>query len=147
MRESLTPLSDEQISVQKLRHIGVPDAYWRFVRDIGVGIVKYGTDIVFNFDETLLNASTELYHDREIFELGAKGEVKIFGSELAGISYGFDSGRDFQLVEIDDYRQVEPLDLTFDQFVIGLAVCYPQIPIKCDGHEWFDIVGAAYSAE
>ena len=47
---------------------------------------------MFFFEESLVDAESELFFDKEIYKCGAKGPIKIFGSEWSGINYGFDTG-------------------------------------------------------
>ena len=68
----------------------------------------------------------------------------IFGSENMGTAYGFDSGDNWRLVEVDEFRIVTPLSLTFEQFINGLILCYPQIATSVEGEEWIDGVGTRY---
>lgn len=62
-----------------------------------------------------------------------------------GITFGFEFGDGLRLVEIDNYRWVRRLGLTYGQFVEGLLVCHPQTPHFYDDGRWFDACGQAYS--
>jgi hypothetical protein len=68
----------------------------------------------------------------------------IFGYESMGTYYGFDSGDGWRLVEVDEFRIVTSLYLTFEEFITGLVLCYPQIAIKVENGEWIDGVGTRY---
>ncbi len=68
----------------------------------------------------------------------------VFGHESMGMAYGFDTGRDWSLVEVDEMRIVTPLALNFEEFVVGLVLCYPQIAMKVVNGEWIDGVGKRY---
>lgn len=98
----------------------------------------------FYFEERLISAESELYQDRQIYEGGAKGDVMIFGHESMGTAYGFDTGDDWKLVEVDEFRIVTGLNLSFQQFIVGLVLCYPQIAMKVEGQEWIDGLGMRY---
>ena len=125
------------------RYPECPESYWAFMLERGAGPLEQDGE-PFSFEERLISAESELYCDRKIYDNGAKGDVMIFGHESMGTSYGFDSGDGWRLVEIDEFRIVTPLDLTFEEFVAGLVLCYPQIAMKVENGEWIDGVGTRY---
>lgn len=145
MFSRLQKLSLQTIAEMRKQHPGCPESYWTFMLERGFGAVEQDGE-PFYFQEKLLSAETEVYFDRQIYDNGAKGDVLIFGHESMGTSYGFDSGDDWKLVEVDEFRIVTPLDLTFEEFVAGLVLCYPQIPMRVENNEWIDGVGVRYSA-
>ena len=98
----------------------------------------------FVFERRLLSAEHEYFKDRQIYDHGASGDVWIFGWENMGTAYGFDSGDGWRLVQIDEYRIVIKLKLSFKEFVEGLIVCYPQIPMEYTNGVWKDGVNRNY---
>lgn len=128
----------------RAQHPECPDSYWSFLLERGTGTVEQEGE-PFYFQERLLSAELEVFRDRQIFDNGARGDVMIFGHESMGTAYGFDTGRDWSLVEVDEMRIVTPLALTFAEFVEGLVLCYPQIAIKTVDGEWIDGVGNRYT--
>ncbi len=125
------------------QHPGCPDSYWAFVLERGTGAVEQEGE-PFYFEERLLSAEFEVFQDRQIYDNGARGDVMVFGHESMGTTYGFDTGRDWSLVEVDEMRIVTPLALTFEEFVVGLVLCYPQIAMTVANGEWIDGVGKRY---
>jgi hypothetical protein len=120
-----------------------PPEYWKFLMERGAGPLEQDGEPFF-FEDHLVSAEKELYRDRLIYDNGAKGDVMIFGHESMGTAYGFDSGDGWRLVEVDEFRIVTPLSLTFEQFIVGLVLCYPQIAMSVEGEEWIDGVGTRY---
>jgi hypothetical protein len=150
LRQDLKPMfgrlrkaSPQTIAEMRKQYPGCPESYWAFMLERGAGAVEQDGEPFF-FEERLLSAETELYFDRQIYDNGAKGDVMIFGHESMGTSYGFDSGDGWKLVEVDEFRIVTSLDLSFEEFVAGLVLCYPQIPMRVENGEWIDGVGARY---
>jgi hypothetical protein len=149
-RPDLTPMfgslrktePDAVIEMQR-QHPECPESYWSFLLERGAGAVQQDGEPFF-FEERLLSAEIELYRDRQIYDNGAKGDVMIFGHESMGTAYGFDTGDGWKLVEVDEFRVVTPLELTFAEFIIGLVLCYPQIAMKVEKGEWVDGVGTRY---
>jgi hypothetical protein len=114
----LRKVSRDSVDLMRKQYPGCPDSYWSFLMEMGVGPIEQDGE-PFRFEECLLNAATELYQDDLIYENGAKGVVMIFGHESMGTAYGFDTGDNWSLVEIDEFRVVTRLGLNFEQFVIG----------------------------
>ena len=140
---SLQKLSPKTIAAMRTQYPECPEAYWLFLLEWGFGAVQQDGEPFF-FEKRLLSAEKELYFDRQIYQNGAKGDVLIFGHESMGTSYGFDTGDGWRLVEVDEFRIVTPLDLTFAEFITGLVLCYPQIPMRVENNEWIDGLGARY---
>lgn len=90
----------------------------------------------FEFLEHFLSAEKEYYFDQEVYGLGAKGGVLIFGVESAGGVFGFDAGDDYQIVVIDNYRIVKKLFLSFEAFAVGVFACYPDFPTEYSSGKW-----------
>lgn len=133
----------ERISRMRQAHPECPESYWQFLSERGSGPLEQdGTP--FTFEEELLSAEKDVFGDGEIYSNGAKGDLLLFGHESMGVYYGFDTGKQWGLVEVDEFRIVTPMHLSFDEFVVGLVLCYPQIAIKVHGGEWFDATGNSY---
>jgi hypothetical protein len=139
----LQQATPEAVIEMRKEHPGCPEAYWVFLAERGTGIVEQDGE-PFRFEERLVSAEFELYCDRQIYDHGAKGDVMVFGHESMGTAYGFDTGSGWGLVEVDEFRVVTALELSFQEFVIGLVLCYPQVALKVDGGEWLDGVGTRY---
>ena len=133
----------DRVDTMQRRYPRCPEAYWTFMIERGSGSLQQDGEPFF-FEERLISAETELYGDRQIYQNGAKGDIMIFGHESMGASYGFDTGDAWKLVEVDEFRIVTPLDLSFEQFVFGLVLCYPQIAMKAESGVWIDGVGVRY---
>jgi hypothetical protein len=149
----LEPVSAEAVKRISAKLPGIPDSYLKFIHEIGVGEWKdelgYG---VYEFFEEPIDAAKDYFRDRLIFDddvdnPGAVGNVWLFGCDSTGIAFGFDSGDGWQLVEIDSTRSVTRLNLTFEEFVEGLLVCYPQRPVRFSGSKWYDSEGVSYIAK
>ncbi|RYD50003.1 MAG: hypothetical protein EOP85_00470 [Verrucomicrobiaceae bacterium] len=139
----LRKVEPEIVVEMRKRHPECPDPYWAFLLERGAGAMEQDGEPFF-FEDRLLNADSELYCDRQIYQNGAKGDVMVFGHESMGTAYGFDTGDGWKLVEVDEFRAVTPLELTFEEFVVGLVLCYPQIAMRNENGEWVDGVGARY---
>jgi hypothetical protein len=147
----LTPLATDAAFAEVERH-ALPSAYATFLVEVGVGLVMLPGELIYalQFLHETLDAELEYYFDRQIFEpsrLGTRaiGAVRIFATDSVGVAYGFDTGNKCQLVEIDEYRIVTVLDLTFMQFVEGMLVCYPQMPQRFVDGKWVDGCGTSYA--
>jgi hypothetical protein len=137
MLDSLTPVSESEILALSYLYPSCPVEYLEFIRERGVGaLIDNGEHFV--FESHLLSAEQEYFQDREIYSRGAKGDVLIFGWESGGTAFGFDVGDNWQLVEVDEYRTVTKLGLSFKRFVEGMLVCYPQIPMSYSAGRWED---------
>jgi hypothetical protein len=125
---------------------GCPESYWNFLIERGTGFLseEVNDPFFFCFNEKLMSAEKDYFLDRQIYENGAKGDILIFGFENMGTAYGFDTGDEWKMVEVDELRIVTPLMLSFHQFVVGLVLCYPQIAIMVAEDEWVDGVGTRY---
>jgi hypothetical protein len=139
----LRKAAEQAVAEMRQKYPYCPESYWAFMMERGSGALEQDGEPFF-FVEQLLSAESEIYRDRQIYENGAKGDVMIFGYESMGTTYGFDTGNDWKLVEIDEFRIVTPLDLTFKEFVVGLVLCYPQIAIRVENREWVDGLGNRY---
>jgi hypothetical protein len=144
MFERLRKADPETINRERARYPKCPEAYWQFLLERGFGALQQDGE-PFYFEQALRSAETDYFLDRLIYENGAKGDILIFGSESMGTVYGFDSGDDWKLVEVDEFRIVTVLDLTFEEFVVGLVLCYPQIPVKRENERWVDGIGTHYT--
>ncbi|MCR9296034.1 MAG: hypothetical protein NXI32_25240 [bacterium] len=134
---ALTPHSEFEVQAMSDAKPSCPDQYLQFLRERGTGaLIDNGEHFV--FEGKLVSAEHDYFQDLQIYDHGAKGDVLIFGWESIGTAYGFDTGDDWRIVEIDEYRTVTKLELTFKQFVEGLLVCYPQIPMKYYSGIWED---------
>ena len=140
---SLIQRSDAEIQAVIDAYPSCPAEYIQFLRERGSGaLLDDGEHFV--FERRLVSAEHDYFQDKQIYDHGAKGDVLIFGWESMGTAYGFDTGDDWQIVEIDEYRTVTKLELSFKQFVEGLLVCYPQIPMKHRSGKWEDGVKRQY---
>jgi len=139
----LRRLTPEVVEPMQKLYPRCPVEYWKFLLERGAGALEQDGEPFF-FEDHLVSAEKELYRDRLIYDNGAKGDVMIFGHESMGTAYGFDSGDSWRLVEVDEFRIVTPLSLTFEQFIVGLVLCYPQIPMSVEREEWIDGVGTRY---
>ncbi len=146
----LAPLSDE--AVEKACSIGscLPDAYRKFLKNFGAGKIKAPNEPAnfpahFEVLEQLRSAEKDYFQDTMIFEHGALGDVLIFGVESTGICYGFDSGDNNAVVQVDNYRIVKKLDLVFEEFIFGIIACYPDFPEKYDNGLWVNDLGDRFS--
>lgn len=82
----------------------------------------------FTFLRCPIDAEKEVFNDDLVKRNGAVGPVCVFGHDQSGLTFGFDSGMNWKILEIDEDREVVPLKLTFKEFVEGLLVKYPQTP-------------------
>jgi len=141
--KDLTPVSEKNISTIKSKHPGCPTEYLLFIKERGGGGLEKGE--MFFFEDQLVDAETELFYDKEIYNLGAKGAVKIFGSECSGINYGFDIGNKWSLVQVNPDRTVTKLNLSFKRFIEGMFVCYPDFPVSYSNEKWTVATGEEFS--
>ena len=142
MFDELTKASPDFVRSMKRSHPRCPDSYFSFLLERGTGALTQDGEFFF-FDEQLLSAE-EFFGEHRIYEQGAIGDVMLFGREHMGIAYGFDTGAEWRLVEVDEFQIVSQLSLSFEQFVAGLVLCYPQIPVRAEGTELIDCVGTRY---
>lgn len=94
--------------------------------------------------ERPLSAEKEYYLDQRIHDGGGKGDILVFGIDSTGIAFGFDTGDDWCLVEVGNYRIANKLDLSFEEFVVGIFVCYPDFPVTCNKGKWITATGEEY---
>jgi hypothetical protein len=139
----LNPVNKEDLLKLIREYPDCPYEYFKFIEELGWGYLTYEGE-PFYFEEKLISAEREYYKDKEIYKNGAYGDILIFGWENMGTAYGFDTGLNWQLVEVDEFRIVSKLSLSFIQFVVGLLICYPQIPTKYEDKTWYDGVGDSY---
>ncbi|WP_175196635.1 hypothetical protein [Achromobacter deleyi] len=143
---TLQPMSINDSESLKRLFPRCPTSYWAFLVEIGVGKIKGGDEPAnypahFEFLVRPLSAEKEYYFDRQIYDGGAKGDILIFGLDSTGIAFGFDSGDDWRIVEADNHRIVTSLDLSFEDFVVGIFACYPDFPVSCSGGKWKTATG------
>lgn len=139
----LTPASPRLISEMRTSNPNCPEEYFQFLEERGFGGLEEG--FMFQFEEGLIDAEKDLFFDREIYKFGAKGPIKIFGSEISGINYGFDSGFDWKLAQVEPNRLVTHLNISFKKFVEGMFVCYPNFPVSFSNGKWRLATGEEYS--
>ena len=146
----LSPLNDE--AVEHACSIGscLPEGYAEFLKNFGAGKIKAPSEPAnfpahFEVLKVLRSAEKDYFQDRIIYEHGAHGDVLIFGVESTGICYGFDSGNNNALVQVDNYRIVQKLDLDFDEFIFGIVACYPDFPEKYENGLWVNDLGDQFS--
>lgn len=145
----LTPLAENEIRVQKERYPDCPVAYWKFLATFGYGKIKEPNEPAnypanFEFTKVLVSAELEYYKDTLVYENGAKGDILFFGFDSMGNGVGFDSGDDYQIVQVDNYRIVEKLNLDFKNFFVGLLICFPDLPVSYRGGKWKVATGEEY---
>lgn len=141
----LRPLDEHEVERLREEFPCCPEDYFVFLIERGAGELEDGD--MFFFERHLVDAVGELFRDQEICKLGAKGPVKIFGSEWSGINYGFDAGDNWSLVQVDTDRTVKKLKLTFKEFVEGMFVCYPDFPVSYNAGKWRVATGEEYSVQ
>lgn len=146
----LEPMTPGSVASAKGGFPNCPESYWSFLMEIGAGKIKEPDEpenfpAHFAFLKRLLSAEKEYYFDRRIYEGGAKGDIMIFGVDSAGIAFGFDTGDGWRIVEVDNYGIVNKLSLPFEAFVLGVFVCYPDIPVSYADGKWKAATGEEYS--
>lgn len=141
----LTPVTTQNVNALREKYPNCPDGYFHFLEERGVGGLEDGE--MFFFEESLVDAESELFLDKEIYKFGAKGPIKIFGSEWSGFNYGFDTGDEWALVQVDTDRTVKKLDISFKKFIEGMFVCYPDYPVSYDDGKWTVATGEEYSLQ
>lgn len=148
--ESLVCSDQGMVNALSIAYPSMPRDYLDFLLKVGSGDVKdelgFAPYHVFSSPQ---NAAKEYFRDRLIYEhsdenQGAKGEVWLFATDSVGTGFGFDSGDDWRLVMIDSSRTVTRLKMTFTQFVEGILVCYPVLPIKFEKGAWIDAEGEEF---
>lgn len=150
--DSFTALdeSELQASYYSNRLHQLPAEYIDFLREYGYGKVRERGEpqnfpAHFEILRYPLSAEKDYYQDTRIYENGAKGDVLIIGLESTGIAYGFDIGEGSALVQIDNYRLVRKLNMSFCEFFFGLLACYPDLPEKYVDGYWFNDIDERYS--
>lgn len=142
----LKPIPYKNISESLKKFSSLPIDYLKFIEEIGVGyIADDGTSEHINLIFPPVYAAQDYFDDKDIFEFGAIGDIIVIGWDCLGFLYGFDTGNDFQMVRVSPYQEVETLDLTFYQFILGILVCYPSIPMKYQNNRWLDLIGEIHS--
>lgn len=146
----LKPLSANQVFSLQEEFPGCPDGYWKFLFQVGYGKIKEPSEpenfpAHFEYLERPLSAERNYYQDKRIYEGGAQGDILIFGVESTGTAFGFDTGDNYQIVEVDNYRIVRKLDLDFKAFTLGLLACYPDFPQQYQFGKWFNDLGDEFS--
>lgn len=122
----LAPLSQSEIDQIAKAWPGIPDDYLVFLRERGAGGMEEGFHFVFL--RAPLDAERDVFKDDLVTRNGAKGPICVFGHDQSGLTFGFDAGDEWRILEIDEYRELVPLDLSFRQFAEGLLQKYPQTP-------------------
>lgn len=146
---NLKPIAEAEIVSWRAKHPGCPGAYWEFLTRFGYGKIREDNEpenfpAHFEFTKKLVSAINEYYNDKLILENGAKGDVLFFGFDGLGSGFGFDSGDHYSVVRVDEFRIVEKLDIDFEQFFIGLLVCYPDFPSRYMPAKWLAEAGEEY---
>ncbi len=151
--ERLTPVTSGEVSVMQQQWPAAPDDYFAFMQERGHGEIKEDDSALplLTILPTLCPAAADYFGDDGIYkdgpyEPGARGEAWLFGWDSAGTAFGFDSGDNWRLLEIDNMRWITRLDLSFCQFVEGLLVCYPQRPVSFANGVWRDSGDVSYNA-
>ncbi|MGK9416196.1 hypothetical protein ACSSUR_08570 [Pseudomonas cedrina] len=151
--ERLTPITSGEVSVMQQQWPAAPGDYFAFMQERGHGEIKEDDSALplLTILPTLCPAAADYFGDDGIYkdgpyEPGARGEMWLFGWDSAGIAFGFDSGDNWRLLEIDNMRWITRLDLSFCQFVEGLLVCYPQRPVSFANGVWRDSGDVSYNA-
>lgn len=128
---------------------GIPADYILFLKEVGFGDLKeigepenYPPHI--KFLEFPISAEKQYFSDKRIYDGGAVGDIIIFGIDSTGAAFGFDSGKDYQIFEVDSYRICTPLELKFEYFAKGIFACYPDIPVSFDGKKWKNALGEEF---
>ncbi|MFK0378908.1 hypothetical protein [Pandoraea sp. NPDC090278] len=149
--EDVVPLQEPEIAAIVARLPGIPNEYLVFLKEVGVGVWKDQADLSpYYFPRTPEDAARDHFKDTLIYEEydgnpGAFGTVWIFAYDCVGTGYGFDSGDNWKIVEIDTTRTITRLELSFRRFVEGLLVCYPLIPTQYSDGTWVDLAGDSHS--
>lgn len=131
-------------------HPELPNEYFDFLRRFGYGKLREAGEpenfsAHFEVLMKLQSAEREYFGDTGIYQNGAKGDVLIFGLESTGIAYGFDVGNSNALVQVDNYRLVKNLRLSFAEFIFGLLACYPDLPERYEDGYWFNDIEERFS--
>lgn len=153
LMERLRPVSSDEAYVMRQQWPLAPNEYFAFMQERGHGEIKEEDSALplLTIQPMLRPAAADYFGDDGIYkdgpyEQGAKGEVWLFGWDSTGTAFGFDSGDNWRLVEIDNMRWITRLDLSFCQFIEGLLVCYPQRPVSFSNGTWRDSGDVAYNA-
>ncbi|WP_176037370.1 hypothetical protein [Brucella tritici] len=147
--KNLKPVAETEIIAQRAKYPECPDAYWEFLIRFGYGKIKEENEpknfpAHFEFTNELISAVDEYYKDRMIYDNGAKGDILLFGFDSLGTGFGFDSGDHYAVVRVDEFRIVEKLNIDFENFFLGLLVCYPDFPFSYASGEWSVETGEVY---
>ena len=140
----------EKILLYKSMLPKVPEEYWIFLSEVGYGKIQDPKEpsnypAHFEISERLISAEKEYYEDKRIYEGGALGDILIFGFDSTGTANGFDTGNDYKLVEVDNYRISRVLDINFQYFIMGLLVCYPDSPERYALGKWYNYFGEEFT--
>ena len=149
----LRPLTPNELEDLLKISKSFPMDYLIFLKERGHGVWNENESSLpaLVFVNCPINAAKDYYFDDQIYtnnssDSGAKGVVWIFAMDSVGTAFGFDSGDNWRLLEIDNYRNINHIEMTFKQFIEGCIVCYPQTPIRYSGNGiWIDMCGEAYS--
>ena len=89
---------------------GVPIDYIGFLQEIGFGDIS--NDGYFMFYSGLIPAN-DIYGEENIDELR---NILLLGDDFSGYCVGFMTNEDWALVEVDEGRNIEKLNLSFEMF-------------------------------
>jgi len=143
----LVGMQADQILLLKERFPICPTEYWEFLKERGSGSLMDGGLSVMVVENGPQSAISDVFGDELILQYGAQSDVLIFLAEMSGMAYGFDTGDDSRIVEVDPDRTVSRLEIDFFHFMIGIDVCFPQIPHRYSDGRWYDIIGNSYSID
>ncbi|WP_010243295.1 hypothetical protein [Acetivibrio cellulolyticus] len=107
---SFEKISTEDIEREIKENPGVPIDYIDFLQEIGFGDI--GNDAYFMFYSGLIPAK-DIYGEENIDELR---NILLLGDDFSGYCVGFMTSEDWALVEVDEGRNIEKLNLSFEKF-------------------------------
>lgn len=128
----------------------LPPSYEAVLSEIGSAEIK-GPDEPENYPAHLIllprpiSAISQYYLDCQILENGAAGDVLIVATDSMGTAFGFDTGASLKFVEVDNYRIAMDMELPMDQWIFGIAACWPENPISCAEGVWLATDGVQYT--
>ncbi|WP_454674023.1 hypothetical protein [Achromobacter pestifer] len=105
--KGLAPLSLNELEGIREAWPGIPEDYLQFLYEKGAGLMDDGFHFVFL--RVPLNAESDVFNDDLIYVHGAMGKVCVFGHDQSGLTFGFDTGSNWRLVQVDEYREVVPI--------------------------------------
>jgi hypothetical protein len=138
------PSDGASIEAMKREYPACPQSYARFLYEVGQGFCDEG-ELHFEFFDGLKDAERDSFFDDQIYQFGAKGAIKLFGTDMCSSYFGFDTGQDWKLVEVTADHYVETHNIDFKSFVEGMFVCAPYMPIKHEDGIWYNAAGEQYT--